>query len=819
MNLKIILFVLALLAVLSASIGGSLYYSSLRESALKEAERQAVAHADMIKKNFSAFLSESIRPAKTLAGMHALKDALIQPDKSNLASANAILDHFQETLNTDVCYLMDSQGNTIAFSNRNAPDSFVGKNLIFRPYFQKAIKGHSATYLALGITSGKRGAYYSHPVYSDDLKSPVGIVVIKVSIERIEKELGPGLDRIVLVTDPRGIVFISNRKDWLYHSLWKLTENDVSEIAKSHQFGKGPWVWIGLEQKNNNHLMDRSGNTYLFHKKQLDNYPGWHVYELRDAKAISKRISDPIISVTGPIVLTLCILIGLSVFLLYRKASYEIARRKDFEKALQASEARYRSLYLNTPAMLHSIGPEGRLLSVSDYWAEGLGYRREEVIGRKLTEFFTEDSRKYAEETFIPTFFKTGFSKDISYQFVTKSGEVRDFLLSAISDRDENGKITRSLAVSIDVTERKRAEEALNRAKETLSLYSKDLERQVKKRTEEITSILRYTPAFVYIKDADGRYMLVNSRYEELFGVQNEMIRGKTDYEILPKDVADQFRTHDQKVVWDNNHCQVEEKIPQPDGLHTYISVKFPVYDESGNINGVGGISTDITALKKAQDQLRLLSGSIMDEQEKERSALARELHDELGQVLTALRIDSSWMLDRLKEKDPKSALRALSICELIDKTIEEVRRMAFRLRPGVLDDLGLIDALEAYTTDFERRTGITCVFKHANVPDVSETLATAAYRIAQEALTNAARHAAASHIEVKVESQNGSLLLNVVDNGKGFNLFELSESEGFGLASMRERASLAGGELEIRSAAGEGTQIVCNMPIDGGMR
>ena len=158
-------------------------------------------------------------------------------------------------------------------------------------------------------------------------------------------------------------------------------------------------------------------------------------------------------------------------------------------------------------------------------------------------------------------------------------------------------------------------------------------------------------------------------------------------------------------------------------------------------------------------------------------------------------------------------------MCEMIDKTIEEVRMMAFRLRPGVLDDLGLVDALEAYTTDFERRTGITCVFEHANVPNVSETLATAAYRITQEALTNAARHAVASHIEVKVEGQNGNLLLDVVDNGKGFNISELKESEIFGLAGMRERASLAGGALDIRSAAGKGTRIVCNMPIDGGKR
>ena len=204
MNLRFILFILALLAFLSASIGGALYYSSLRESAFKEAERQAIVHADMIKKNFSAFLSESIRPAGTLAGMHALKVALIQPDESNLAKANAILDHFQKTLNTDVCYLMDTQGNTIASSNRHASDSFVGKNFVFRPYFQKAINGHPATYLALGITSGKRGAYYSHPIYSETTAPPVGVVIIKVSIDQIEKELGPDSSRIVIVTDPRG---------------------------------------------------------------------------------------------------------------------------------------------------------------------------------------------------------------------------------------------------------------------------------------------------------------------------------------------------------------------------------------------------------------------------------------------------------------------------------------------------------------------------------------------------------------------------------------------------------------------------------------
>jgi PAS domain S-box-containing protein len=373
-----------------------------------------------------------------------------------------------------------------------------------------------------------------------------------------------------------------------------------------------------------------------------------------------------------------------------------------------------------------------------------------------------------------------------------------------------------SLAVSIDVTQRIRAEKALKLAKEELSLYSKDLERLVRKQTEEITNILTYTPAVVYIKDKAGRFTLVNTRYEELFNVRNAEIRGKTDYDILPQKLADQFRASDLQVLKELRSLQVEEHIQQSDGLHTYLAVKFPIYDESGAISGVCGILNDITAVKKAQTQLRRLSGSIMDNQEKERSAIARELHDELGQVLTALRMDSVWMYERLKQADPKASERALTMCRLIDKNIEDVRGMAFRLRPGVLDDLGLVDALEWYTADFERRTEIACVFEHKDVASLSDGISTAAYRIAQEALTNVARHASANHVEVVLKTRDSLLTLAVVDDGQGFESQHLSESEGLGVAGMRERATLVGGALEVHSEPKGGTRVYFKVPIDG---
>ncbi|MDQ1331552.1 MAG: hypothetical protein QG578_1820, partial [Thermodesulfobacteriota bacterium] len=750
--------VLSLLAFLSATAGGYLYYSSLKESAFKEAERQAVARLEMIKTNLSSLLSEHRKSVRTLAGIKEVSGYLKNPGDVTIIDANRILDHFKDSLDVEVCYLIDSKGNTTASSNRNDADSFVGNNFSFRPYFTQAIQNKPATYLALGTTSKKRGAYYSYAVYDGKEDMPAGIAVIKVSIQMIEKELSLSPEEILLVTDPHGIIFISNRNDWLYNSITRLSAGEIDSVAASRQFGEGPWEWNGLTIVNDKFAKDRHGNGYLVNRTEIEDYPGWKVIHLRNLSAISKVVSDPLLRITGPIVLSLTILIGISVFFLYGKATEEISLRRSVENALRESEERYRSLYNNTPAMLHSVDPDGRLVSVSGHWLDVMGYERDEVIGKRVTDFFTEDSRKLAIEVVMPDFFKKGYYKDAQYRFVKKSGEEIDILLSAIADRDTAGKIIRSLAVSIDVTERKRAEEALKIAKEKLSRYSRDLELQVKKRTREIAGILENIPAVVYTKDLEGRYMLVNSRFEELFNFKNDEIRGKTDYEILPKETADLFRNSDMTVLEKEQGCQFTENIKHEEGIHTYISVKFPLFDEAGYINGICAILTDITALKKAQNQLRRLSGSIIESQEKERYAIARELHDELGQVLTALRMDSVWMYERLKEADKKAALRALSMCDLVDKNIQDVRNMAIRLRPGVLDDLGLVDALEWYTSDFERRTGITCIFEHYNVPALSETIATASYRITQEALTNVARHAGAGRVDVILRFENGML-------------------------------------------------------------
>ena len=815
MRLRLILMVLSLLTFLSTSIGGYLYYHNLKESALLEAEKQAEIRVEMLRINLSAQIADNIRPARVLAGIPEIIQALGDPSPLTLERANAALDHFQGNLDADVCYLMDQNGMTIASSNREATDSFVGHNFSFRPYFTKALAQEPATYLALGTTSGKRGAYCSCPVYGPGRTAPIGVVVIKASIEQVEEELGLGPEDIILVTNPLGVIFISNRSEWRYQLLWDLSREEIAGIAQSRQFGEGPWRWTGLKLRDDRYVLDHKGRRYLMNRTRIDNYPGWDIIHLRSLDAISKVVSEPLIRITGPVVFTASILIGFSVFFLYQKASQEIVKRKEIQKALADSERRYRSLYNHTPAMLHSIDSEGHLISVSDFWLKALGYHREAVIGRPLTDFFTESSRLFAERSVFPNFFRTGFCQDIPYQFRKADGDVIDVLLSAVAERDGDGKPVRSLAVSIDVTERNRAERALQLAQEELGRYTRGLEKQVQERTREITSILRYTPDVVSIKDRSGRYTLINTCFEAILGRTNDEVRGLTDGDLFPTEVARQFRENDSKVLRERRSFQFEEQKPHPDGTtHFYLSVKFPFYGADGEASGVCEIATDITEVKKAQDQLRRLSASIMASQEKERAAIARELHDELGQVLTALRMDSVWMTKRLENRDPAAARRAHDMCRLIDKNIEDVRGMAIRLRPGVLDDLGLVAALEWFTADIERRSEMVCAFEHDAMPPIDEAVATAAYRIAQEALTNTVRHARATKASVVLQAGGQGLILKVRDNGRGFDPHGVSASEGIGLTGMNERANLVGGCLRVRSAHGRGTEIRLEVPL-----
>jgi two-component system sensor histidine kinase UhpB len=219
--------------------------------------------------------------------------------------------------------------------------------------------------------------------------------------------------------------------------------------------------------------------------------------------------------------------------------------------------------------------------------------------------------------------------------------------------------------------------------------------------------------------------------------------------------------------------------------------------------------------LKLSHEKLRQLSTYLENVREEERTNIAREIHDELGQQLTGLKMDASWLNKKISPDEKSIHEKISAMISLIDETVKTVRRISSELRPGMLDDLGLADALEWQSSEFEKRTGIRCKFHSAfTEKQFKKNLATGIYRIYQEALTNVARHAEATEINAELEQFNGNMILKIEDNGKGFDEKEIAGKNTLGLIGMKERASMFGGMIIIESNIGKGTTVFLQVPL-----
>jgi signal transduction histidine kinase len=219
--------------------------------------------------------------------------------------------------------------------------------------------------------------------------------------------------------------------------------------------------------------------------------------------------------------------------------------------------------------------------------------------------------------------------------------------------------------------------------------------------------------------------------------------------------------------------------------------------------------------LRKSLEQLRALSVYLQYVREDERIRISRQVHDELGQALTGLKMDLYWLSNRLP-KDQKPVLdKTKTMASHIDSTIQTVRRIATELRPGVLDDLGLVAAIEWQAQEFQQRTNIECTVNSELSDSVlDEDLNTAFFRIFQETLTNVIRHAQATKVEVSLEKASGNLVMEVRDNGRGITEAEINNIQSIGLLGMRERAALLGGEVVFTGAPGKGTTVRVQIPL-----
>jgi PAS domain S-box-containing protein len=484
----------------------------------------------------------------------------------------------------------------------------------------------------------------------------------------------------------------------------------------------------------------------------------------------------------------------------------------------RSAERRLREMVETMAEGLAIIGPDGRYELFNRAGEELVGYPRERIIGVRYDAVpwmrLAADGAPFdtADHPFERLRRGEATLRDYEYRIVTAKGAVRTVTTNAAALHDAAGNFDGVVATWSDVTDRRNAERRLRDIIETMA-------------------------EAVMIIGADGSYELVNRAAEELLKRPRERIVGMRQGDMPWARLAvdgrplrvDELPLERLRRGEPALHAY-EFQLVLPEGpTQTILINAGPLRDAAGNFAGVVLTGFDITERKAAERRLaeysaRLgtLSRRVLTVQEEERRAVARELHDELGQVLTAVRLNLQTL--RRRSRDPELGPVFEDGLALLESAIAEVRSLSTRLRPTILDDLGLEAALRSHLerrsvrAELELDTDIRLPQRR-----LDPAVETACFRIVQEAMTNAVRHAGASRLAVTLRVEDGALVLAVRDNGHGFDpaaaARRAARGESAGLSGMEERAQLAGGRLEMSTALGRGTEVRVVFPLAEGAR
>jgi PAS domain S-box-containing protein len=485
----------------------------------------------------------------------------------------------------------------------------------------------------------------------------------------------------------------------------------------------------------------------------------------------------------------------------------DITERTRADEKLQNSERYFRSLIENASDLITVSDGNGIIRYESPSLERMLGYKPEERMGKSVFELLHPDDLAFAKRHFAKGIQNPGIVHFMECRFQHKDGSWHLVETTGINLLDD--PVVAGIVVnSRDITERKRAEEALRESEE---------------RYRELFENAKDT---IYVHDLNGIYTSVNRAAEQLTGYSREEIIGKHFSDFLAPEYLPRVRNHLVKKLTDQRPTSFEVEVIARDGRRVPVELSSNLVYEDGVPVGVQGIARDITERKRAEDalkatskQLRALSARLQSAKEEEGTRIARELHDELGSALTSLR----WSLDEIDSllstapsKVTTDALRKkiATMTTLVEATLQTVRRISSELRPGILDEVGPIAAIEWEAEQFEARTGIVC-YVDSSVKNVHLTRqqSTAIFRIFQEALTNVLRHAEATRVDIAMTEAEGEFVLTISDDGRGITEEEKSGAKSLGLLGMRERANLIGGEVNITSLENQGTAVTVRVP------
>lgn len=479
----------------------------------------------------------------------------------------------------------------------------------------------------------------------------------------------------------------------------------------------------------------------------------------------------------------------------------DITARRNSELALQRSNDLLQLLVEHTPAAIAMFDNDMKYLAASRRFFEDYHIKDHSIIGRSHYEVFPEIPERWKE---IHRRCLAGAVERCEEDPFPRSDGTTDWVRWEILPwYEHSGKIGGIILFSEVITERKRAEEALSESEE---LYR---------------NLLESAPIGIAVHSG-GKVVFSNLAGARILGGESEdQIIGRSIVDIIHPDGMKTAQARIQRMLaGEQGLYPVEDTYLRLDGTSVPVEVMANALHYDGK-PAVQVIVTDISERKKAEAELRLsrdrleeMSRRLLQAHETEQRALARELHDQIGQILTALRLT----LDIIPHLPPAQSEAKLSEAqEYVSDLLARISRISLELRPPMLDDLGLIPALLWLANRYQAQTEIEIEFKHLGLEGERFTpdLETAAYRVIQEALTHVARHSHARHVQLRLQKRNRMLFINIEDDGSGFDLRTvLAQKQSSGIIGMRERTELLNGDFHIESRPGEGTQIFISLPL-----
>ncbi|MDX1950725.1 MAG: cache domain-containing protein [Verrucomicrobiota bacterium] len=364
-----------------------------------------------------------------------------------------------------------------------------------------------------------------------------------------------------------------------------------------------------------------------------------------------------------------------------------------------------------------------------------------------------------------------------------------------------------------------RAQSELALAKEAAEL--KRTRDELQSNRNLLQAILDHSSALICVKGLDRKYLLVNRQFEKVFGRLHSVI-GLTDEAVFPSALAKRLKGYEDAAIEGRKVIEQVESIQHEGRTHYYLSLKFPLISASGEVYAICGHSTNITELieseknlREAKNDLEQLSHRLLHLQEKERKHLARELHDEVGQGLTALMLNLHEV-ERFRD-DATLSKRLPDSIALVDRILQQVRTMSLELRPPLLDELGLVPALKWHVSRMKERANLRIDFEADEMlPRLNPDVEIACFRVSQEALTNIIRHAKATQADIRLRVAGETVHLLIKDNGIGFDTEKgrAQQVHSSGWIGMQERVKIVGGQFLSNSVPGEGTTIEAWFPV-----